>query len=254
MHSASNVCRWARGFRSWFGSGVGPWDGLGGRTCHRPWRAAPFLPAFLIVVVAWACGGGSAFAQWGFGFNRGGYASTAGQAADYGMSEVLRAQGARNLDNSEAAKNWEDAKTQEIQNRLRWTETYFEMRKVNREARAAEAGPPITQEQAIRMAKMKAPSRLGSTQLDPVTGHISYPIILTQNVYDEYRSRLDKLFSERAAAGGSIRYEQFQDIQSTVSQFIEALQKRVKEYAAADYGPARTFLDSLAHEARMPAG
>ena len=207
-----------------------------------------------VACAAWACCGGTAFAQWGMGFNRGGYASTAGQAADYGMSEVLRAQGARNLDNSEAAKNWEDAKTLEIQNRLRWTETYFEMRKVNREARAAEAGPAITQEQAIRMAKMKAPSRLGSTQLDPVTGHISYPMILTAETYTDYRNRLDKLFSERAAAGGSIRYEQFQDIQTTVSQFIDALKKRVTEYAAADYGPARTFLESLAHEARMPSG
>jgi len=223
--------------------------GFGLRSSHSSlWRGVA------VACMAWTCCGGAAFAQWGMGFNRGGYASTAGQAADYGMSEVLRAQGARNLDNSEAAKNWEDAKTLQIQNRLRWTETYFEMRKVNREARAAEAGPAITQEQAIRMAKMKSPSRLGSTQLDPVTGHINYPMILTADTYTDYRKRLDTLFSERAASGGSIRYEQFQDIQTTVSQFIDALKKRVTEYAAADYGPARTFLESLAHEARMPSG
>jgi hypothetical protein len=77
----------------------------------------------------------------GFGFNRGGYASTAAQGADYGMSEMMRAQGYQNLQNSEAAKNWEDAKTLEIQNRLRWTETYFDMRKENREKRAEENGP-----------------------------------------------------------------------------------------------------------------
>jgi hypothetical protein len=193
--------------------------------------------------------------QWGggWGMNRGGYASTAGQAADYGMSEVLRARGRLNLDNSEAAKNWQDAKTQEIENKLRWTETYFEMRKVNRDARAAEEGPPVTQEQAIRMAKMAAPARLGSTQIDPVTGHISYPMILTQDTYAPYRSKLDQLFSERAASG-SLRYDQFQAIQDTVSQFIDALKSNISKYAAGDYGVARTFLDSLAHEARMPAG
>jgi len=194
-------------------------------------------------------------AQWGggWGMNRGGYASTAGQAADYGMSEVLRARGRLNLDNSEAAKNWEDAKTQEIENKLRWTETYFEMRKVNRDARAAEEGPPVTQEQAIRLARMAAPARLGSTQIDPVTGHIHYPMILMQDTYASYRSRLDQLFSERAASG-SLRYDQFQSIQETVGQFIEALKKNIGQYAAGDYGVARTFLDSLAHEARMPAG
>jgi hypothetical protein len=198
-------------------------------------------------VPAWAWGGG-------FGYNRGGYASTAGQAAAYGMSEMMRAQGYQNLQNSEAAKNWEDAKTQEIQNRLRWTETYFEMRKVNRESRAAEQGPPVTQEQAIRMAKMAAPPRLGSTQLDPVTGHISYPIVLMDDVYTQYRNRLDKMFSDRAAAGGSMQYGEFKEIQSTVSQFIDVLKQHVKDYAAGDYGKARTFLDSLAREASMPAG
>jgi hypothetical protein len=196
-----------------------------------------------------------ASAQWGgMGFNRGGYASTAGQAAAYGMSEVMRAQGYENLQNSEAAKNWEEAKTQEIQNRLRWTETYFEMRKENRDKRAEEAGPRVTQEQAIRMAKAAAPPRLGSTQLDPVTGHISYPMILTDDGYTPYRNRLDSLFAHRAASGGSIQYSEYQAIQQTVTQFVDALKQRVKEYAAGDYGKARTFLDSLAHEASMPAG
>lgn len=198
---------------------------------------------------------GAAAAQWGgFGYNRGGYASTAGQAAAYGMSEMMRAQGYENLQNSEAAKNWEEAKTLEIQNRLRWTETYFDMRKENRDRRAEEAGPRVTQEQAIRMAKMAAPPRLGSTQLDPVTGHIEYPMILTDDRYKTYRGELDTLFAKRAASGGSIQYSDYQRIHTTVSQFIEALKTHVKDYAAGDYGRARTFLDSLAREATMPAG
>lgn len=209
--------------------------------------AAGCLLGSLHAVPAWAWGGG-------FGYNRGGYASTAGQAAAYGVSEMMRAQGYENLKNSEAAKNWEEAKTLDIQNKLRWTETYFEMRKVNRDARSAEAGPPVTQEQAIRMAKMAAPPRLGSTQLDPVTGHIAYPPVLMDDPYKDYRSRLDALFADRAASGGSLQYDQFRQIQSTVSEFIDTLKTHVKDYPAGDYGRARSFLDSLAHEARMPAG
>jgi hypothetical protein len=213
------------------------------------WTARAALSAAALLHAAAASG------QWGgFGFNRGGYASTAGQAAAYGMSEMARAQGTENMLNSEAAKNWEDAKTLEIQNKMRWTETYFDMRKVNRDSRAAEAGPPVTQEQAIRMARMAAPARLTSTQLDPVTGHITYPIVLMDTPYTAYRDHLDGLFADRAASGGSMGYEKFQEIQTTVSQFIDALKQNVKKYAAGDYGQARTFLDSLAHEARMPAG
>jgi hypothetical protein len=182
------------------------------------------------------------------------WSSTAQEGADMGLAAVVRSQGYANLKNSEAAKNWEEAKTLEMQNRLRWTETYFEMRRVNRESRAAEAGPRVTQEQAIALARMRAPPRLPSTQLDPVTGHIEYPLILTQDIYKQYRDRLDALFAQRAASGGSLRFEDFQAIQTTVSKFIETLQQHVSEYAAGDFGQARTFLDSLANEARSPAG
>ena len=225
------------------------WDGAG--------RTARMFAVTGVVVGGLLAGNASA--QWGgggggWGYNRGGYASTAAQAADYGMSEMMRAQGYQNLENSQAAINWEQAKTQEVQNRLRWTETYFEMRKVNREARAAEEGPPVTHEQAVKMAKMALPPRLGSTQLDPVTGHIAYPPVLMDDVYEQYRNRLDKLFSDRAASGGSMQYGAYKEIQSTVSQFIDVLKQHVHEYEAGDYGKARTFLNSLAQEARMPSG
>jgi hypothetical protein len=209
----------------------------------------------LLAVLAGLVGAWPVAAQWGgYGYNRGGYASTAAQAAAYGMSEMMRAQGYQNLQNAEAAKNWEEAKTMEIQNRLRWTETYFEMRKVNREAKAAEQGPPVTQEQAIRMAKMAAPPRLGSTQLDPVTGHVAYPPVLMDDIYADYRKRLDQFFADRAAAGGSVQYSEMREFQSNVSKFIDVLKQNVSNYPAGDYGKARTFLDSLAHEARMPSG
>lgn len=228
----------------------------------RDRKASPLnwrLAGLFLGLLAWmAASAGRLEAKWGGYGGMGGWgmswASTAQQGADMGLASVVRAQGYANLKNSEAAKNWEEAKTMEMQNRLRWTETYFEMRKVNREKRAEEAGPPITQEQAIALAKMSAPARLNSTQLDPVTGHIEYPLILTQDIYKQYRQRLDTLFAQRASSGGSIRFEDFQAIQNTVSQFTEALQQHIDQYAAGDYGRARNFLDSLVQEARSPGG
>ena len=184
----------------------------------------------------------------------GNWSSTAQQGAQMGLAAVVSSQGYANLQNSEAAKNWEDAKTLNMQNRARWTETYFDMRKTNRSERAEAAGPPVTPEQAIRMAKAAAPQRLGSTRLDPVTGHIEYPLVLTADIYKEYRDRLDSLFARRAASGGSIRYDDFMAIQDAVNQFTDALKAHVSEYAAGYYCQARNFLNSLAHEARMPAG
>jgi len=212
-------------------------------------RAVAVVAALaLIGVVAERCE-----AMWGGGWGMN-WASTAQEGADRGLAAVVRAQGYANLQNSEAAKNWEEAKTLEMQNRLRWTETYFEMRQVNRDKRADEAGPRVTQDQAIRLARMAAPPRLPSTQLDPVTGHIEYPLILTADLYKAYRDRLNSLFAQRAASGGSIRYDDFKAIETTISQFVETLQQHVSEYAAGDYGRARNFLDSLMNEARQPGG
>jgi len=216
-------------------------------------RSLALAIAVVTAALAWPSTSPAQFGG-GFGFNRGGYASTAGQAASYGLSEQMRAQGAQNLDNSAAAKNWQEAKTQEIQNRLRWTETYFEMRKTNREARAAEAAPHVTHEQTIRMAKMGLPPRLGSTQLDPVTGHIEYPMALTAPQFSSYRDELNRFFADRASSGGSMQYEQYQQIQGAVSKFIDALKENINSFSAGDYGRARTFLDSIANEARFPSG
>ena len=218
-------------------------------------------------VSCWAVGtalvvalSGTASAQWGgWGFGMGGgmgggMAVTAGQAAAYGLSDVIRSEGYANLQNSEAAMNWEDAKTKQIENRDKWTNTYFDMRRTNRESRRSENGPAVTHDQAIRFAKAAAPPRLTSAQLDPVTGHIEYPLVLTAKDYESYRQELNRLFADRAATGGSLQFEQFQKIQGTVSKFIDALKENVSRYPAGDYGRARTFLDSLGNEPRFPAG
>jgi hypothetical protein len=210
---------------------------LGGRTL----TALAALTAALPAAAQW---GG-----WGYGS---GMAVTAGQAADYGYSAVIASEGQANLSNSEAAKNWEQAKSMEIDNRAKWTETYFDMRRTNREKRAEEEGPRVPQEQAIRIAKMATPPRLDSTQLDPLTGHIEYPLMLRDGRFAENRSQLDSLFAHRASTQGSIDFEDQRKIRQTVSNFIDVLKAHVNDYPANDYGRARTFLDSLLHELRFP--
>lgn len=208
------------------------------------------------VIVTLGCGllMNAAMAQGrGWGWGRGNYASTAQQAADYGMASMMRAQGYQNLQNSEAAKNYEQAKTLEIDNRKKWTETYFEMRKINRQARAEEAPPKVSHETAIRLSQKMASPRLGSTQLDPVTGHIEYPLVLQDSIFEPYRSELDNLFAQRSTSGSGLQFEEFQAIQQTVSKFIEVLKEHIDDYPAGEYGKARVFLNSLANEANFPA-
>ena len=79
------------------------------------------------------------------------------------------------------------------------------MRKTNRKARADEAPSRISHEDAIRLAKSVAPPRLSSTQLDPTTGHIQYPLVLQDSIFTPYRSELDSLFAGRASSGSGLQ-------------------------------------------------
>jgi hypothetical protein len=62
------------------------------------------------------------------------------------------------------------------------------------------------------------------------------------------------MFARRAATGGSMDFQEYAQIQGTVDDFLGALKSRSSKYAAGEYGRARTFLESLAHELKFPAG
>ncbi len=62
------------------------------------------------------------------------HSSTAAEGAARGMADVIRSAGDYNLRTSEAARNVEEARSRNLDNRLKSTQTFFEMRRVNREA------------------------------------------------------------------------------------------------------------------------
>jgi hypothetical protein len=179
-------------------------------------------------------------------------ASTAAQGYGYGMAAVIQAAGQANLMDSIAAGNYEDARSKLIDNRLKWTNTYFEMRQQNEAARRAMRAPPLSHEAAVRIAREKAPRRPTNSQLDPVTGTIAWPLALQNPIYDENRKVLDAAFAERAANSGSIGFATFQKIEDACSAFLAKLQDNIKDFRPQDYTIARNFVTGLCFEARFP--
>lgn len=178
--------------------------------------------------------------------------AAAGAASAGGQGEFARGVGQFNLDTSRAMINLETARSLGIENRMRWTETFFEMRRVNRINRAFEAGPRPTMEQVVRFARMQAPRRLTGLELDPLTGEIAWPLVLTDDAYDDDREFLDAEFRERAARTGSLDYARFEPVNTRVDELKVKLKANVSKYPPARYGEARTFLDSLQREFQMP--
>ncbi len=178
--------------------------------------------------------------------------STAGGDIARGQAEFIRAAGEFNLNNSKTAINLQTAKSMEMDNRLRWTETFFEMRRVNRTNRALEAGPRPSMDQVVTYARMQAPRRLASTQLDPVTGEIVWPPLLTDRAFADNREFLEEKFKERAQLGGSIDIAQIEEVETAVDDFKDELKGVGLRRSPKRYGAARTFLDSLKLEYELP--
>ncbi len=181
------------------------------------------------------------------------HASTAAEGALSGMARLARGAGEYNLLTSEAAINMTEAQRNYIQNRDQWTNTYFQMREANRLYRARERGPRASMEQLVRMAKAGLPKRLSPSQLDAVTGKISWPTLLRAEQYSKHRARLEELFVKRAQQG-VLTAEDYLELDKTTKALLAELKARVREVPQMDYIAAKRFVQSLAYEARLPNG
>jgi len=179
-------------------------------------------------------------------------ASTAGESWARGMSDVMRASGDANLRNSEAAINVTEAQSRAMDNRLKYTQTFFENRRMNREYRAAEAGPKITQQQAERIARERAPKRATAQDVDPITGGLAWPRVFDDAQYTPYREKLEILFAERAEQGGAIGMDTYREIESVTDEMLATLKGNIGSMSGTDYMAAKRFVERLANEARFP--
>jgi len=190
---------------------------------------------------------------WGGGW--GGWYSPATAAESYqrGFADVVRSAGQANLMNSMAAQNLEQARSMDFDNRVKWTESYYQMRQANRAYRASKRSPRLSEEEIARIARAGLPKRLTSSELDPLTGQITWPVVLRDEQYTPERKELDKLFDQRAVTS-SISPEVYEGIQKSTTELLAALKKNINQYKANDWLSAKKFVDSLAYEIRFPAG
>ena len=160
-------------------------------------------------------------------------------------------QGSNILDVSKAAINAQTAKAMALDNHLRGIETFFEGRRINKAARALEDGPRPTLEQVIKYSKMRLPRKLTDDQLDPNTGKITWPYVLTDSIYLEEEQVLQGHFRDRVEEG-SIGFGKGEEVNGSVARITDLLEENVTKYASGKYGEARSFMESLRYEFYLP--
>ena len=142
-----------------------------------------------------------------------------------------------------------------MSNQIQGAQNYYQMNGMYQsyQKQQDQAHPGLTSEESWRLAQENLPKRMRPNQLDPVTGKIYWPMMLTDPRYDEYRQPIDKLFAEREAAHGSSSYQVYMDTQAATKQLMDAVRKNLTQYSGTDFMNMKNFIDSLAWEAKFPA-
>ncbi len=193
---------------------------------------------------------GGGFGGFGFGFNNWGPGSTVAGSYLAGLGEAIRAEGEYNLNTSAAAINLAEARRREIENRKLWTNTYFEMRRINQAYRNPPR-PQVPAETWARLARDAAPDRVPNHMLDPVSGAIIWPSALQGNEFAPERDVLEQMFSQRAMSHGAIGVEGHATIRKAVDDAMAKLKAQIRQIDTANYLEVRNFLRSLGFEANF---
>jgi hypothetical protein len=169
------------------------------------------------------------------------------------MSEVIRSRGEAAESASRAINNYEDARSKYIDNKYKWTQTYWERKRLGQAEQAKDRAKALeTRDRRMALRKPKTPPRLSPSQLDPATGKLSWPEVLTDDQYVTGRTKLDELFllwAHTSTTTGLAR-----DIRETTDEMKSQLKNNIRQLRPDEYIAARKFLDALAYEGTLSAG
>ena len=191
----------------------------------------------------------------GMGWGWGGAAGGVGEIYS-GMGNLVRAEGQRNVLNSQAEINLQKAVQENEKARSLHLENqqkiHAEKLKREREAKARnlEDRQAAIESRARQQQFMDAhrPQPLPSNQLDPATGAINWPSPLMNSTFDEGRKAVDALIEKFTKYGSSS--DLTIQIQSAVTQLRTLLRSQILSMSMPEYTEARRFLDGLAASIR----
>ena len=137
---------------------------------------------------------------YGLGFYGGGYSPVEGYQR--GLADVIRARGQAAENISRARINNEEAREQYIENKLRWTETYLERKRIGEAERARQHAEDRERRQSYLASRRdSAPETLPPSMFDPESGAIQWPEPLQAEIYAEYRRQIEQELEIQATSG-----------------------------------------------------
>lgn len=180
-----------------------------------------------------------------------GYSSTPVEGARRGQADVIRARGEAAESVSRASINIQEAKSKYIDNAAKWTETYWQRKRLGQAEIASDfARKRERTNRYLANKKSGAPPRLSPSQLDPTTGKLYWPEALLADEFTRNRKKLEELFLLRTHTSSTT--DLAREVHTTARSMQSRLKSNIRKMQPHEYIAARKFLESLAYEGRFP--
>lgn len=215
-------------------------------------RGAKYLACLMLALSAV----GSAAAQpgwrggWGGGWGGAYYSSTPAEGYARGLADMVRSAGQANLSNSEAAINWEQARSANFDNRLKYTQMYFERRRMNEQYTEQQRAERRYSREMFRGGGQPTLDPLTAAELDPLTGQIHWPSSLMTEPFAASRKRFQKLSEQRAKDGQKLDFDSQNSVRTETRTMTDELRNQIASYTPNDYAAARRFIQRLSADLR----
>jgi hypothetical protein len=176
-------------------------------------------------------------------------AATIDESWARGRAEVIRALGENDLNSSAAAINWETARRAATDNWARQVRTKNQIRD-EYVAREKAQHPTLTTSQQQQITHLRDPKRLSPDQLS-AAGAIRWPSVLRAAEFDQARSRLDELFTERARGFSGSAVEIMREVDAVAIEMTNTLEQSDSDIPVMTRVDAKKFLAGLRLEAHL---
>jgi hypothetical protein len=195
-------------------------------------------------------GGYGGYGPGGYGVYGGGAGGIGGIAS--GMGNLVRAQGQRNVDNSQAEINLQQANVEHEKARSDYIDNQKKLHDAKLEWKRRTDEQSAKDQEAQKAARLRAQKfndehrspQLSTSQLDPSTGHINWPMALKAPDFDELRKSVETLFQSRSKTG--LTSDLSLELDATIGRLKDSFRGHIMQIPLKEYSQSRKFLDSLA--------
>jgi hypothetical protein len=172
-------------------------------------------------------------------------ASTAAEGYQRGAASVISASGEASLNASQARINNQDAYSMAIDNSTKSINAFWEQKGIY-DQHLQQKLEVSDQKRSAYLAKHGL-GTLTPEEFDRTTGTVTWPKVLEQKSYDQYRNALDQLFKQRAYAG-ALTGDQYMEASAASKDWRAMLSKQQGVYPAPILSQMIRFILKLDRE------